>query len=273
MVTNDVFEREILAKHISVLDLLELHPSLNLPFSEFLASLTPTRVRHYSIASSPLASQTRATITYGIISGPAFSGHGNFAGVTGTYLSTLKPGDKIQVSVRPSAKALFKLPLSTDTPLLMFCSGTGLAPFRGFIQQRAIQASANPGRKLAPALLFVGCRSESKDRLYAAEFDTWRTQGVVDMRYSFSREKESSDGCGYVQDRLLRDRADVVEMWMKGARVYVCGSGGFVKEVSHAAKEIARERRRAMGEELSERELEALFEEQMAGRTATDVFG
>lgn len=193
--------------------------------------------------------------------------------MTGTYLSTLKPGDKIQVSVRPSAKALFKLPLSTDTPLLMFCSGTGLAPFRGFVQQRAIQQSANLGRKLAPALLFVGCRSETKGRLYAAEFDAWRAQGVVDVRYSFSREKEHSEGCAYVQERLIRDQMDIMELWMKGARVYVCGSGGFVKEISHAAKEILRERRKARGEVLSEEELESFFEEQMAGRTATDVFG
>jgi cytochrome P450/NADPH-cytochrome P450 reductase len=270
---NEVFEKEILAKHISILDLLEVHKSINLPFSEFLAGLTPTRVRHYSIASSPLASPSRATITYGIISGPALSGHGNFAGVTGTYLATLKPGDKVQVSVRPSTKALFKLPLSTDTPLLMFCSGTGLAPFRGFIQQRAIQQSANPSRRLAPALLFVGCRSETKDRLYAAELDAWRAQGVVDIRYSFSREKENSADCAYVQDRLLRDQKDAVELWEKGARVYVCGSGGFVKEVSHAAKEIVRERQKEKGETLSEVALQTFFQEQMAGRTATDVFG
>jgi cytochrome P450/NADPH-cytochrome P450 reductase len=270
---NEVFEKEILAKHISVLDLLELHQSINLPFSEFLASLTPTRLRHYSIASSPLASPSRATITYGIISGPALSGHGNFAGVTGTYLSTLRAGDKVQVSVRPSAKALFKLLLSTDTPLLMLCSGTGLAPFRGFIQHRAIQQSANPSRPLAPALLFVGCRSQTKDRLYAAEFDAWRAQGVVDIRYSFSREKGNSDDCAYVQDRLVRDQKDVLELWEKGARVYVCGSGGFVKEITHAAKDIMREKRKARGEKLSEVALETFFQEQMAGRTATDVFG
>jgi cytochrome P450/NADPH-cytochrome P450 reductase len=270
---NSVFEKEVLAKHISILDIVELYPSINLPFSEFLASLTPTRLRHYSISSSPLASPSRATISYGIISGPALSGHGNFAGVTGTYLSTLKPGDKIQVSVRPSAKALFKLPLSTETPLLMLCSGTGLAPFRGFIQQRAIQQSANPDRKFAPALLFVGCRSATKDRLYAAEFDAWQSQGVVDVRYSFSRERENSEGCGYVQDRLIKEQQDVVELWLKGARVYVCGSGGFVKELSHAAKEIVRDRRKARGEVLDEEALELLCEEQMAGRTATDVFG
>lgn len=270
MVSNeDVFE--ILAKHISVLDLLELYPSVTFLFSEFLASLTPTRVRHHPIASSPLASPTKTTITYGIVSGPALSGYGNFAGVTGTYLSTLKPGDIIQVSIRPSAKALFKLPLSTDTPLLMFCSGTGLAPFRGFIRQRAIQQSANPGRNLTPALLFVGCRSQTKDRLYAAEFDALQAHGVVDVWYLFSREKELSEGCVYVQERLMKDEEDVAELWMMGARVYVCG--GFVKEVSNAVKEIVRERRLKMGEVLSEGDLETFFEEQMTGRTATDVFG
>ena len=270
---NETFEKEIIAKHISVLDLLELHESIALPFSEFLAGLTPTRVRYYSISSSPLASPSKATITYGVVTGPSLSGRGTFAGVTGTYLASLKPGDKMQVSVRPSTKALFKLPLSIDTPLLMFCAGTGLAPFRGFIQQRAIQQSANPGRALAPALLFVGCRSETKDRLYAAEFDAWRAQGVVDVRYSFSREKDNSVGCGYVQERLLRDQKDAEELWERGARVYVCGSGGFVNEIGNAAKEMMRERRRAQGEKFTEEALETFFHEQLAGRTATDVFG
>lgn len=274
MLSNvETFEREILDKHISILDLLELHETINLPFSEFLASLTPTRVRHYSIASSPLASPTKATITYAQLSGPALSGNGDFQGVTGAYLSTLKPGDKIQVSVRPSSKALFKLPPDPDTPLLMFSSGTGVAPFRGFVQQRAIQLSANPSRALAPALLCIGCRSESRDRLYGAEFDAWSAQGVVDVRYAFSRDREQSQDCAYVQERLLRDEEDVVRLWRKGARVYVCGSGGFVKEVSHAAQEIVRRKARARGEEMSAGELETFFRAQMAGRTAADVFG
>ena len=71
----------------------------------------------------------------------------------------------------------------------------------------------------------------------------------------------------------MKDQEDVVDLWLKGARIYACGSGDFVKEVSHAAKEIVRERRMKRGKVLSEGELESLFEEQMAGRTATDVFG
>ncbi|KAG0648169.1 NADPH-cytochrome P450 reductase [Hyphodiscus hymeniophilus] len=162
-----------------------------------------------------------------------------------TYLSTLQPGDEIQVSVRPSAKALFKLPLSTDTPLLI----------------------------LAPALLFVGCRSQTRDRLYAAEFDAWQAQGVVDVRYAFSRESQNSKGCAYVQERLIMNQEDVAGLWAARWRVYVCGSGGFVKEVSNVAKGIVREKRFQLGEVFSEQALETFFEKQMTGRTATDVFG
>ena len=93
------------------------------------------------------------------------------------------------------------------------------------------------------------------------------------MRYSFSREKENSAGCAYVQERLLKDQKEVVELWEKGARVYVCGSGSFVKEITHAAKEVVRERSKAGGEKFSEEALGTFFREQMAGRTATDVFG
>jgi cytochrome P450/NADPH-cytochrome P450 reductase len=155
----------------------------------------------------------------------------------------------------------------------MFCAGTGLAPFHGFIQQRAIQQAANPERPLAPAIIFIGCRSATRDRLYATQMDAWSAQGVIDVRYAFSQEQDKSEGCAYVQDRILKDAADVVSMWQRGARCYVCGSGGFVKEVGHAARDILREKRKENGTDDSEEALEAIFKSQLADRCATDVFG
>jgi cytochrome P450/NADPH-cytochrome P450 reductase len=187
--------------------------------------------------------------------------------------ASLQAGDKVQVLVRPSSKALFRLPPSTDTLLLMFCSGTVLAPFRGFNQQRAIQQSANPSRPLAPAHLFVGCRSQTRDRLYAAEIDAWQAQGGrgrCEVRLHPGERKfgglciragavvEKLEGCG-----------GAVGEGCEG----LCGSGGFVKEVGHAAREIVQERQKAKGTALSEGALEAFIKEQMADRCAADVFG
>lgn len=175
----------------------------------------------------------------------------------------------------------------------MFCAGTGIAPFRGFIQQRAMQAAASPDRKLATAILFVGCRSRNLDRIYAGEFDRWEELGVVDMRYSFSREIDSDANsnagvelkyatgdpkqkvCRYVQESILRDKEDILRLWDEGARVYVCGSGAFVKEVGRAMREIARERLEGRGESLEgrEEEFEELFQKVLVDRCATDIFG
>ena len=149
-----------------------------------------------------------------------------FEGVTGTYLQGLIVGDSIQVSVRPTAKKTFRLPAdSEETPLLMFAAGTGLAPFRGFLEERALQI--NSGRKLAPALLFLGCRSETKDRLYAELLDRWVKESVVDVRYAFSKEQDASHECAYVPERMILDAEEIVTLWRSGARAYVCGTRKF----------------------------------------------
>jgi cytochrome P450/NADPH-cytochrome P450 reductase len=271
---EESYKREILDKRLSVLDMLEKHSSIKIPFGVYLANLSPLRVRYYSISSSPLVSASHCTISFNILSAPSLTGKGTFQGVTGTYLRHVQAGDEIKVSVRPSSKALFHLPLKiSQTPLLMICAGTGLAPFRGFVQQRAMQQAAAPNRPIAKAILFVGCRSQTKDRLYADEFDQWQKQGVVDIRYSFSREKENSGGCSYVQDRMMRDREDIVKLWEDGARIYVCGSKEFVKNIAIAARLIVKQRLAATESTMTDEEVEKGFARQIADRCATDIFG
>ena len=235
------YEAEILTKRKSLMDVLSQHTTVALPCEDFLVSLPPMRVRQYSISSSPLSRSDACTVTFGVIDSPAMAnGENMFEGVTTTYLSSLGPGDRVQISVRPSANRTFRLPTDEkNTPLMMFCAGTGLAPFRGFIQQRAMQMKANPDRELAPALLFVGCRSPTKDRLYAREIDEWVKQGVVRVMYAFSREKEASEGCVHVSDRMVREKDEIVKMWRMGASVYVCGSRAFGATVREAARAIA----------------------------------
>ncbi|KAF1993752.1 cytochrome P450 [Amniculicola lignicola CBS 123094] len=267
---NSIYQAEIIANRVSVLDLLELHPKIALPFPEFLAMLPPMRPRHYSISSSPLKDPTTCSLTYGVINTNALAGTGRFQGVSGNYLRSLQPGDAVQVSVR-SAPAAFHLPASSHTtPILMFCNGTGLAPFRGFVQERAVLLASNPHQALAPALLFVGCRSPSADSLYHEEFAQWARAGAVDIRYAYSREPDhpSAAGCKYVQDRMLRDQEDVVRMWEQGAKVYLCGSPGMVEGARKISREIAEEKR----SDAIPEQIETFFKRMRNERIAVDVF-
>ena len=125
------------------------------------------------------------------------------------------------MAVRPS-NAAFHPPESLRTPLVMVCAGTGMAPFRGFIQDRALQAQAEETVP-APSLLFFGCRAPDTDFLYREELAGWAGEANLDIRPAFSAAPE--DGQRYVQDRLWADRADVVDLVRQGATFYLCGDG------------------------------------------------
>jgi cytochrome P450/NADPH-cytochrome P450 reductase len=124
---------------------------------------------------------------------------------------------RVSVAVRPSNLA-FHPPESLATPLLMICAGTGIAPFRGFVQERALRAAA--GGRVGRALLFFGCHHPDVDFLYREELEAWVRQGVVEVRPAFSA---LGGEVRYVQQRLWQDRADVAELFRRGALVFVCG--------------------------------------------------
>lgn len=263
---------EVSSRRTSVLDLLEQYPAVDLPFAAFLSLLPPMRVRQYSISSSPLADPARCTLTYSVLDAPALSGEGRrHLGVATSYLASLQAGDKLHVAVRPS-HASFHPPLDAgSTPVVMIAAGAGLAPFRGFVQERAAVLGA--GRQLAPALLFFGCRSPDQDDLYREELARWEALGAVSVRRSYSRQPAASEGCARVHDRLWRDRAEVRALWDAGARVYVCGSRGVAESVREVAIRMYVDGARVdHGKELSVEEATERFDAMRHERFATDVF-
>lgn len=193
------YATNVLAKRLSLLDILEDLPDIDLPFASFLSLLPSMRVRQYSISSSPLWDPRKVTLTVSILDAPSISGRSeSFQGVASTFLAGLRPGNKVQVAIRPSA-ASFHPPRDPKTPLIMFCSGTGLAPMRGFIQERALQKEA--GQEVGKITLFFGCRRPNEDYLYSTtDMKKWVEEGVVDVRPAFSRETDKSLGCKYVQE-------------------------------------------------------------------------
>lgn len=195
----DDYSQNVLAKRLSVLDILENYRDIRVDFGTFLRLLPSMRVRQYSISSSPLVDPQRATLTISVLEAPAISGRSEpFLGVASTYLGGLRPNDRVQLSVRPS-NAAFHPPTDLTVPLIMFCAGSGLAPMRGFLQERAVQKRS--GRDVATSLLFFGCRAPTQDFLYSdSDLKEWAKLGVVDIRPAFARVSDESLGCKYVQE-------------------------------------------------------------------------
>jgi cytochrome P450 / NADPH-cytochrome P450 reductase len=219
---TDVYTADVLARRLSVLDLLEKYPACQLAFASFLQMLSPLTPRQYSISSSPEWSSDHVTLTVAVLRAPALGGNGIHEGAASTYLAHARPGTRIAVNVRPSNVA-FHPPAALTTPIVMVCAGSGLAPFRGFIQDRALRAQEE-GTKPAPALLFFGCDAPDVDYLYSDELQTWASQGIVDVRPAFSAAPV--DGIKYVQDRVWADREDLKKLTRDaGANFYVCGDG------------------------------------------------
>ena len=129
---------------------------------------------------------------------------------------------------------------------------------------------ANPYTRLAPALLFIGCRSPTADALYYSELAQWAKMGAVDLRYAYRREPQHEDakGCRYVQDRMWQDKDDVSEMWRAGAKVFICGAPGMVEGIKVCAKSIVESKVGSINSEEMERWFKGLRNE----RVVVDVF-
>ena len=203
------------------IDLLEEFPACQLPFEVYLELLSPLRPRYYSISSSPLVEERSCSITVAVVEGPARSGHGTFAGVCTNYLRRQPEGSVIYAFVKDT-KSAFRLPDDRPTPIMMIGPGTGLAPFRGFLQERAALKAA--GKEIGKSLLFFGCRHPQQDFIYEDELRSFDRQGVTELSTAFSRV-EGQQKC-YVQNEIYERRDEVWQMIEDGAVVYVCGDAG-----------------------------------------------
>ncbi|MBN9418018.1 MAG: cytochrome P450 [Candidatus Eremiobacteraeota bacterium] len=234
---DERYAREVLAKGKSVLDLLEDHPSCQLPFNLFLEMLAGLRPRYYSISSSPLSSERICSITVGVLNDPARSGKGRYQGTCSNYLAGLKKGQQVYAFVRENHPN-FHLPEDSAKPVLMVGPGTGLAPFRGFLQERsALQAQ---GETLGKALLFYGCRHSKQDYAYETELQEFVEHGVCQLVTAFSRENEQKV---YVQHRVLENKELVWQLFEDGGTVYICGDGGkMAPDVRRAFAQIHQEK-------------------------------
>jgi cytochrome P450 / NADPH-cytochrome P450 reductase len=191
--------------------------------------LSPLRPRYFSISSSPLQYRHICSITVGVVDEPARSGRGRFHGVCSNYLAEKQKGGSVFAFVRDPGTA-FRPPRNPRTPMIMVGAGTGVAPFVGFLQERAWLKGQDYA--IGPALLFFGCRHPERDFHYRAELEAQVRVGSLEMACAFSREDSRKKV--YVQERILERAERVWELIQDGAVIYVCGDA---HRVAPAARE------------------------------------
>ena len=213
------YRERVLLPHRSLIDLLEEFPACHMPFEVYLDRLPPLHPRYYSISSSARTSPGVCSITVGVLQDPAWSGDGLFTGVCSGYLNRNPARSTIFAFVR-QPNISFRPPDNPHVPMIMVGCGTGLAPFRGFIAERAdLKTSGVP---VGESLLFFGFRHPEHDYLYQDELQEFEKMGVVRVFGVPSRVPGQPKT--YVQDRILEQRADIWRLIEAGAVIFVCGN-------------------------------------------------
>eukprot|EP01123_Difflugia_compressa_P010126 TRINITY_DN3612_c0_g2_i1.p1 TRINITY_DN3612_c0_g2~~TRINITY_DN3612_c0_g2_i1.p1 ORF type:complete len:526 (+),score=92.88 TRINITY_DN3612_c0_g2_i1:207-1580(+) len=198
----------------TLLEVLSHFPSVNISFGEFLALVPPIKPRYYSISSSPLAHPRSVHITVAVVEGKSPTGRHHY-GVASNYLASLAPEEPVAIMIR---KSTFRLPEDGSKPVIMIGPGTGLAPMRGFIQERIANGASGAN------LLFFGCRND-QDFIYQEELQKYASDGHLKLEVAFSRKQSHKV---YVQDCLLNQGSFVYDLFQKGAYIYVCGDAKFM---------------------------------------------
>ena len=215
------YRQEVFSKRRSVLDLLEEHRACELPLNVYLEMLPALRPRYYSISSSPLMQPGSCSISVAIVDEPHRAGAGTYQGVCSNYLRPHRKDEVVYAFVKDT-KSDFRLPADPKVPIIMIGPGTGLAPFRGFLQERA--ALYRKGTALGAAELFFGCRSPDQDFIYAGELKAFEMDGVVRLHVAFSRA--AGQPKQYVQDLIAASADRLWALIEQGAIIYVCGDAG-----------------------------------------------
>ncbi|UXA68080.1 assimilatory sulfite reductase (NADPH) flavoprotein subunit [Xanthomonas prunicola] len=244
----------LLADH-QVIDVLRRWPA-DWDHAGLLAALRPLTPRLYSIASSRKRVGDEVHLTVDEVTYQAH-GHAHLGSASG-FLAALAEGDTAPVYIEPNER--FRVPADSDRDILMIGPGTGVAPFRGFVQERAETGAT--GRNW----LFFGAQHFNTDFLYQAEWQLALQRGELHaLEVAFSRDQAEKL---YVQHRLRARGAEVYAWLQGGAHVYVCGATGMGKDVHAALLDIVA----THGVLEAEAASAYLTQLQVEGRYARDVY-
>lgn len=211
------------------LDLLRLNPGMELAIGEFIGLLKPLQHRAYSISSSALANPDSVHLT---IASVRYTAHGRaHGGVCSTYLADrVAAGATAGIFVSPNKN--FRVPADPTAPMIMVGPGTGIAPFRAFLQER--RATGASGRNW----LFFGDQHRTSDFIYEDELATMSHSGLLTrLDLAFSRDQADKI---YVQTRMRENGKALYEWLQEGGHFYVCGDASrMAKDVDQALHEVA----------------------------------
>ncbi|MEC7287335.1 MAG: assimilatory sulfite reductase (NADPH) flavoprotein subunit, partial [Verrucomicrobiota bacterium] len=211
-----------------IIDVLNDFPAKGITANALVGIMRKLPPRLYSIASSPKAHPGEVHLTVGVV---RYDTHGRQRkGVCSTYLSDrIALGDKADVFV--TANKHFKIPADNDAPMIMVGPGTGIAPFRAFVEER--KAIGAKGQNW----LFFGDQHYLTDFLYQTEWQDYLADGILTkLDVAFSRDQEEKV---YVQDRMRENSKELYAWLEKGASFYVCGDASrMATDVDMALHEI-----------------------------------
>ena len=229
------------AATLDVLAALQKFPGIRPDPEAFIEALDPLQPRVYSISSSLKCNPGRVSLTVDAVRYQVEMR--TRLGVASTFLaSRVKPGDKIKVYVQKAQH--FALPADPNKPIIMVGPGTGLAPFRAFLQER--QAINAPG----PNWLYFGHQRSDYDFFYEDELKAMRKSGhLTRLTLAWSRDGKEKI---YVQHRMRDDGRDLWDWISRGAHIYVCGDAlRMAKDVERALVDVVAEHGKRSAEDAA----------------------
>lgn len=204
----------------NIVHILEDIKSCKPPLDHLCELLPRLQPRYYSISSSPKLYPEMVHVTAVVVKYKTPTGRVN-KGVTTTWLADNKPEPgkpfpRVPVYIR---KSQFRLPLQSQTPILMVGPGTGLAPFRGFLQERAHARAA--GKPVGDTVLYFGCRHRAQDYIYQEELEEYEKNGDVVLNVAFSRDQPQKVYVTHLLENNLDQVWDIIGK--RNGHFYICG--------------------------------------------------
>ncbi|CAJ1901957.1 TPA: assimilatory sulfite reductase (NADPH) flavoprotein subunit [Aeromonas dhakensis] len=255
---GDKAQVNALVASAQVVDVLKRFPTA-LTAEQLLGLLRPLTPRLYSIASSQSEVEEEVHLTVGVVRYPQEDGTVR-SGAASSYLADRLPEDA-EVRVFVEHNDNFRLPQNPDTPVIMVGPGTGIAPFRAFLQEREAQGADGKN------WLFFGNPHFTQDFLYQVEWQRYVKSGLLSkISLAFSRDQANKI---YVQDRLREAGLELYQWLEAGAHFYVCGDANHMaKDVQGALLDVIAEH----GQKSREEAEEYLSELRRAKRYQRDVY-
>ncbi|CAI5703059.1 unnamed protein product [Peronospora effusa] len=253
--TVDAIQVERPHQHVTIADIFDLFPSVRLSFADFFQIVPPSSPRYYTISSSRQFNPDIVSITLGLRKKDALP-----LPRCSSYLAMLKPGEAIRASFYQSS---FVFPFHDHRPIMLISAGTGIAPFRAFLQDLEHEHKTSPHRS---AYLFYGCREASMDFLYGEELERAWASGVLDqLHVAFSDDGDRPKR--YVQDALIKQSELVARHLLKDeGYIYVCGSLDMGRAVRKAiAGAILRHPEFCGGAIATQEDAERIVRQKLAG--------